>query len=97
MPESIAIEVWGRKDNVVKAIEAHNAVIRKVASQHPEVIFFDMERFMPKDRLHFIDVCHLDRPGPRDLRRGECSRRSSPLHQMMRKEDVAGARAKRGA
>ena len=96
MPESIAIEVWGRKDNVVKAIEAHNAVIRKVASQHPEVIFFDMERFMPKDRLHFIDVCHWTDLGRETFARGvlQALESASPDDA---KEDVAGAPREAGA
>lgn len=58
MEESVATEVWGLPENVVRAIEAHNAVVRKVAASRPDVLFFDMERFMPKDREHFIDICH---------------------------------------
>jgi len=56
--ESVAIEVWGWSYHVQAAIEAHDAVIREIASEHPEVLFFDMERFMPKDGKHFIDICH---------------------------------------
>jgi hypothetical protein len=57
-PESVATEVWGRKENVIAAIEAHNAEIRRLAAAHPEALFFDMERRLPKDGRHFIDVCH---------------------------------------
>jgi len=57
-PESVAVEVWGLPANVVKAIETHNAVIRRVTSRHPDVLFFDMERHIPKDGKHFIDICH---------------------------------------
>ena len=56
--ESVATEVWGWSYHVEAAIEAHNAVIRKITAEHPEVLFFDMERFMPKDGEHFIDICH---------------------------------------
>jgi hypothetical protein len=56
--ESVATEVWGRPDNVVRAIEAHNAALRSIAAARPDVLFFDMERFIPKDREHFIDICH---------------------------------------
>jgi len=56
--ESVAIEVWGWSQHVQAAIEAHDAVIREIAAQHPEVLFFDMERYMPKDGAHFIDICH---------------------------------------
>jgi hypothetical protein len=56
--ESVATEVWGWSHHVQAAIEAHDGVIRKIAAEHPEVLFFDMERFMPKDGEHFIDICH---------------------------------------
>jgi hypothetical protein len=57
-PESVAIEVWGYSHHVAAAIEAHNRVVREAAGRHPEVIFVDMERLLPKDGAHFIDVCH---------------------------------------
>jgi hypothetical protein len=56
--ESVATEVWGWSHHVQAAIEAHDAVIREIAAEHPEALFFDMERFMPKDGKHFIDICH---------------------------------------
>jgi hypothetical protein len=56
--ESIAAEVWGWSHHVRAAIEAHDAVIREIAAEHPAALFFDMERFMPKDGKHFIDICH---------------------------------------
>jgi len=56
--ESVATEVWGWSHHVHAAIVAHDAVIREIAAEHPEVLFFDMERFMPKDGKHFIDICH---------------------------------------
>jgi hypothetical protein len=56
--ESVATEVWGWSYHISAAIEAHDAVIREIAAEHPEVLFFDMERFMPKDGKHFIDICH---------------------------------------
>jgi hypothetical protein len=56
--ESIATEVWGWSYHVQAAIEAHDAVIREAAIEHSQVLFFDMERFMPKDGKHFIDICH---------------------------------------
>ncbi len=58
MPESIATEVWGWKENVVRAIEAHNQATRGLAARHPDALFFDMERHIPKDGAHFIDICH---------------------------------------
>ena len=56
--ESVATEVWGWSYHIHAAIEAHDAVIRDIAAEHPEVLFFDMERFMPKDGKFFIDICH---------------------------------------
>jgi hypothetical protein len=56
--ESVATEVWGWSHHVRAAIEAHDAVVREIAAEHSEVLFFDMERFMPKDGKHFIDICH---------------------------------------
>jgi hypothetical protein len=70
MPESVATEVWGRKENVVAAIEAHNAATRRLAELHPEALFFDMERYMPKDREHFIDICHWTDLGRETFARG---------------------------
>ncbi len=70
MPESVATEVWGRKENVVAAIEAHNAAVRRLAELHPNALFFDMERYMPKDREHFIDICHWTDLGRETFARG---------------------------
>jgi hypothetical protein len=56
--ESVATEVWGWSHHVQSAIEAHDVVIRETAAEHPEILFFDMERYMPKDGKHFIDICH---------------------------------------
>lgn len=56
--ESVATEVWGWSHHVRAVIEAHDAVIREIAAENPQVLFFDMERFMPKDGKHFIDICH---------------------------------------
>ena len=58
MPESVATEVWGWKDAVVAAIEEHNEVVRRVAARHPEVLFLDMARWLPKGKDWFIDICH---------------------------------------
>jgi hypothetical protein len=68
--DSVATEVWGRPENVVRAIEAHNEAIRRVAKLHPEALFFDMERAIPKDRDHFIDICHWTERGREAFARG---------------------------
>jgi hypothetical protein len=90
MPESVATEVWGRKENVVAAIDAHNEAIRGIAARHPEAIFFDMERFIPKDRAYWIDICHWTDLGRETFARGvleALARRDAEL--------LAGALARR--
>ncbi len=82
MPESVATEVWGRKENVVAAIEAHNEATRRIAALHPEALFFDMERHIPKDRAHWIDICHWTDLGREAFARGveeALARRESEL------------------
>jgi hypothetical protein len=34
------------------------------------VLFFDMERFMPKDGQHFIDICHWTNLGQETFAQG---------------------------
>ena len=69
-PDSVATEVWGRKENVVAAIEAHNQAIRRVARNHPDALFFDMAKYLPRDREHFIDICHWTDLGREVFARG---------------------------
>ena len=69
-PDSVATEVWGLKENVVAAIEAHNEAIRRVARAHPEALFFDMARYMPRDHEHFVDICHWTDRGREVFARG---------------------------
>ena len=69
-PDSVATEVWGIKENVAAAIEAHNEAIRRAARHHPEALFFDMARYMPRDREHFIDICHWTDRGREVFARG---------------------------
>ena len=70
MPESVATEVWGLKQNVVAAIEAQNEALRAIAARHPEALFFDMERFIPKRREYWIDICHWTDLGRETFARG---------------------------
>jgi len=68
--DSVATEVWGRPEHVVRAIEAHNEAIRRIARMHPDALFYDMERAIPKDREHFIDICHWTERGREAFARG---------------------------
>lgn len=58
----LATEVWGKPENVSRGVAIHNDVIRQLSSEHPELIFIDME-----NELHdigcFTDVCHLSAVG----------------------------------
>ena len=57
------ISLWGTPQGVKAAINAHNQVIREVASRHKNVIFIDQKATMPADGRHFIDPCHLTAQG----------------------------------
>ncbi len=57
------IEIWGRPDHVVAAIEAHNQVVRDVAAGHRETWFVDVAARMPGVREDFDDICHLTTSG----------------------------------
>ncbi|HXV36948.1 MAG TPA: hypothetical protein VEC18_07355 [Myxococcota bacterium] len=69
-PESVATEVWGWSYHVQAAIEAHDAVIRELAAENPQLLFFDMERYMPKSGKYFIDICHWTDLGQRRFAQG---------------------------
>ena len=55
-------EVWGWTDNVRKTIAAHNEAVRRVADDHPEIPFVDVQSQItqPSD---FCDVCHFTPAG----------------------------------
>lgn len=63
----LSAELWGHPENVAATIDAHNAVIREVAANHPEVIFVDMQAELPKNGHVFSDVCHLTPAGCRQF------------------------------
>jgi hypothetical protein len=60
---SSPIEMWGVRENVVAAVSRHNAIVRAVASDHPEVAFVDAAAAMPRGAAVFNDVCHLTAAG----------------------------------
>lgn len=57
------IELWGTPENVGRTLDAHNAVVRRLAKQHLDVTFIDQQGLMPTGRRYFDDVCHLSRAG----------------------------------
>jgi hypothetical protein len=59
------VELWGRPDNVAKAVDAHNEVLRELASVHSEVVFVDQFRRLARGAATFNDCCHLTDEGCR--------------------------------
>lgn len=57
------VELWGKPEYVLKALDAHNEVIRKLAGRFPEVWFLDQNKLMPKEGRFFNDICHLSPAG----------------------------------
>ena len=60
---SFPAELWGKPDCVAAGIDAHNAVIAKLAGQYGQVGFVDQEALMPDTGLYFNDLCHLTHEG----------------------------------
>lgn len=58
----LATEVWGKPENVSRGVAIHNDVIRQLSSEHPNLIFIDMESQL-KDIKYFTDACHLSAAG----------------------------------
>jgi len=54
-----AFEIWGRPDNVLAAVAAHNAIVRDLAATHPEALFVDQAKLMAGTARFFNDPCHL--------------------------------------
>lgn len=63
----LPVEVWGDPPNVLKAVDAHNAVIRDVARRYDNVRFVDQRKLLPKDGSVFCDACHLTDAGCRQF------------------------------
>src|SRR5262249_25584557 len=57
------VELWGEPDNVLAAVGQHNAAVRELAGQHPEVVLIDQENLMPHSGHFFRDCCHLTNEG----------------------------------
>lgn len=65
-------EMYGVPDNVVNAIEKHNAVIRSFkeeSSEYENVKVLELDSMLPKDGLYFNDICHLSPLGCEVLQR----------------------------
>jgi lysophospholipase L1-like esterase len=58
------VEIWGEPENVAAALDAHNDIIRGLATARdfPSV---DLESALPKQGSFFTDICHLTEAGER--------------------------------
>ena len=55
--------MWGEADAVRRTLDAHNAVVRTLAKENPDVLFADVEAAIPRRGEFFIDPCHLTEAG----------------------------------
>jgi lysophospholipase L1-like esterase len=53
------IEAWGSREHVTAGVAAHNAIIRRLAAQHPGVRLVDQATLMQGAPQYFNDVCHF--------------------------------------
>src|SRR5262249_36773406 len=58
-----AVEIWGKPEHVVAALEQQNSVMREIAAQNPDAVFIDQQRHMPCTGNHFVDCCHFTEEG----------------------------------
>ena len=61
------IELWGRPDNVIAGVAAHNAVLPDLAASFDHVGLAETAEKLPKGKRWFNDVCHLTHVGCREL------------------------------
>ena len=61
------IEIWGKPINVMMGIIVHNDVMKKLAAQHPEIMFLNEYPNIPKSKIYFNDICHLTDAGNEKL------------------------------
>jgi hypothetical protein len=60
-------EIWGKPNNVIKALERHNCVINQVHQAHKDILFSDLDSLMTKSDSTFLDICHLTKAGANTL------------------------------
>ncbi|MGE3806242.1 MAG: SGNH/GDSL hydrolase family protein [Gemmataceae bacterium] len=59
---AMGLDTWGTVDTVPAAIDAHNAIIRRLA-QRPGVLFVDQRALLPDGKQTYHDPCHLSAGG----------------------------------
>ncbi len=63
--EPVMEHFWGRVGSTRLAVEAHNRVMRSLATAHG-VALADVAAAIPRDGDHFVDICHL-RPAGNEI------------------------------
>ncbi len=58
-------EVWGKPENVVRTVQAHNREILELSTGPAVKAFVDQSRLMPADGTCFSDPCHFTPEGCR--------------------------------
>jgi hypothetical protein len=61
----LGVSGWGKAAYVAAAVDAHNAVIRELASWNDEALFVDQQELIPKQQRLFLDSCHFTDAGCR--------------------------------
>ena len=57
------VELWGKQEYVLNAINVHNNITRKLAEKYKSCSFIDMEKIFPNEVGNFYDICHLSPKG----------------------------------
>lgn len=53
------LEIWGKKENVVGGVEAHNQILHLKARQNRKILFVDQHNLMKGTPRYFNDACHF--------------------------------------
>lgn len=60
------LEMWGRKPDVIRCVQAHNAAIEQISNQgDSHILLVDQAKLLSNDGLNFVDACHFTDQGCR--------------------------------
>lgn len=57
------VELWGKPECVVKALDAQNLALTSLVENRQEVYFVDQNALIPREGLYFNDICHFTHEG----------------------------------
>jgi len=57
------IELWGLPPHVANSIDGHNQMLQRLVQNNSEVLYYDMNAIIPKNKHYFNDICHLTNRG----------------------------------